>query len=299
MRAPLVTLTGAFVLSFSLTAAHGAAVSVVVQPEELPSPFTQGLRDEAGGGSGITPYAQPASSDALMLLHDQFSAMRQELEMLRAMVEEQANEIRRLQRDSRDRYTDLDARISALYQDLDSGALQPGVAGTVMSPPDTALQQAVPEITQPAPPAAVAVTPPVQIPGSGDPLPDPGSMTEQQLYQHALDVLLQDSAYQRSIDEFEQYLMVYPDGRFVTNAHYWTGQALVNLSEFERARDSFSVIVNDYPDGRKIDDAMYSLGTVYHRLGNEARARELLQEVMARFPNTSAANLADIYLRSL
>jgi len=44
---------------------------------------------------------------------------------------------------------------------------------------------------------------------------------------------------------------------------------------------------------------MYSLGTVYHRLGDNARARQLLQDVRARFPNTSAANLADIYMRSL
>jgi TolA-binding protein len=44
---------------------------------------------------------------------------------------------------------------------------------------------------------------------------------------------------------------------------------------------------------------MYSLGTVYDKLGNAERARQLLRQVQSRFPNTSAANLADIYLRSM
>jgi len=295
MKVPLTVLAGALALSFNLIAAHGAAVSVVLQP--IDSPATVG----PGASDSITVYAQPTSNEALMLLHDQFRAMRQELDMLRAMVEEQANDIRSLQRDSRDRYTDLDSRISALYGDIESGDLQQSTAtGTMIPPVETPLQPVMPETGEQGMPGATATTSPSQVRESGtDPLPDPGSMTEQQLYQSALDVLLQDAAYQRSIDEFRQYLAVYPDGRFVTNAHYWTGQALVNLSEFERARESFSVVVNDYPDGGKIDDAMYSLGTVYHRLGDEARARELLQQVMARFPNTSAANLADIYLRSL
>ena len=85
----------------------------------------------------------------------------------------------------------------------------------------------------------------------------------------------------------------------MTNAYYWQGQAYVNLSQFEQARSAFEAIVNNYPDGRKIEDAMYSLGTVYHRLGDSSRARQMLQDVRTRFPNTSAANLADIYLRTL
>ena len=135
--------------------------------------------------------------------------------------------------------------------------------------------------------------------GTAPPSAATGMLTEQQLYELALDSLLQEEAYQRSVQEFDQYLAQYPDGRFVTNAYYWQGQAYVNLSMFEEARAAFETILQQYPDGRKIEDAMYSLGTVYHRLGDNARARQLLQDVRARFPNTSAANLADIYMRSL
>jgi tol-pal system protein YbgF len=126
-----------------------------------------------------------------------------------------------------------------------------------------------------------------------------GILTEQQLYELALDSLLQEQQYQASIEQFGQYLAEYPDGRFVTNAYYWQGQAYVNLSMFNEARTAFETILTEYPDGRKIEDAMYSLGAVYHRLGDNTNATMMLQDVVTRFPNTSAANLADIYLRSM
>ncbi|MGM0632274.1 MAG: tol-pal system protein YbgF [Pseudomonadota bacterium] len=260
------------------------------------------------GGHTLPAVAQPSgSNDAVMLLYNQFSDMQEELADLRSMVEEQANEIRRLQRNTRDRYTDLDSRISQLYQDREAGSAQQPPATVSDSPLPSAL------------PGQDAAGPNGNASGNGtsgsgqsvagsgtmdndtdnELLPDPAGMTEQQLYQFALDTLLQNEDYQLSTDAFDLYLQEYPDGRYVTNAWYWKGQALINLSMLEEARDAFEVIVNDYPDGRKIEDAMYSLGTVYGQLGDEARARQLLQQVMSRFPNTSAANLADIYLRSL
>jgi len=258
---------------------------------------------QSSSGALTSSAVGQASNDALVMLLDQFTAMRSELETVRGMVEEQAYEISRLQRDSMDRYTDLDARISALYEDADAS---PASGNTPARGNDRPSQ--APEITTPAAsaspqvsaPAVQPVVPPVTAAQSTTTsLVQPGLMTEQQLYQRALDSLLQTELFQKSINEFDQYLAIYPEGRFVTNAYYWKGQAYVNLSMFNEARDSFEVIVSKYPDGRKVDDAMYSLGSVYDRLGNPSRARELLEEVKARYPNTSAANLADIYLRSM
>lgn len=247
------------------------------------------------GGHSLPAISQPpGDNDAVVLLYNQLSDLQEEMASLRAMVEEQAFQIQRLQRDTRDRYTDLDSRISSLYQEMASGNTAAGASAAAArtntgSAPINAAQT-------PSPGTAQAGG---QQPDNSDQLPDPAGMTEQQLYQFALDTLLQNEQYQLATDAFDLYLQEYPDGRFVTNAWYWKGQALINLARLEEARQAFEVIVNDYPDGRKIEDAMYSLGTVYGQLGNVERARELLQQVMARFPNTSAANLADIYLRSL
>jgi len=255
-------------------------------------------------GVNTTAFAQAGSSnnEALMLLLNQVQDIRTEMQTLRGMVEEQGYEIRRLQQDSLDRYTDLDARISSLYQDVEE-APGLGAAGGGSNTAASSTATTTPAITGAN--AANAALAPSASPGNSMPAVAStsqatlGMLTEQQLYELALDSLLQQEAYLRSVQEFDQYLAQYPDGRFVTNAYYWQGQAYVNLSMFDEARIAFSTILEQYPDGRKIEDAMYSLGTVYHRLGDNARARQLLQDVRARFPNTSAANLADIYMRSL
>lgn len=264
----------------------------------------------------IAAQAGAANNDALLLLLDQFTALRGEMETLRGMVEEQANQINRLQQDSLDRYTDLDSRLSSIYQEMDSAPASASsvVPGLNSAPVNTASQTAstatsvaatnsavvagetaaAATITAQAP---VAVTPTAAT--SGIAPTQAGILTEQQLYELALDSLLQEQQYQVSIEQFGQYLAEYPDGRFVTNAYYWQGQAYVNLSMFNEAKIAFETILTEYPDGRKIEDAMYSLGAVYHRLGDNTNARLMLQDVITRFPNTSAANLADIYLRSI
>lgn len=268
--------------------------------------------------------AQP-NNDALNLLLEQVRSLREEVQTLRGMVEEQGYELRRLQEDSLDRYTDLDGRISTLYQDMDAGnagnaALPPSAGSMPVDPALPGSSQNFSTVTNaggavndtigsttagsaagnmPATNNSSLASNSVATANNIPVAPAPGIMTEQQLYERALDSLLQEEAYQRSIAEFDQYLAQYPDGRFVTNAYYWQGQAYVNLSQFDQARGVFETIVNEYPDGRKIEDAMYSLGTVYHRLGDSVRARQMLQDVRTRFPNTSAANLADIYLRTL
>jgi len=267
------------------------------------------------GQAGIVPVVFAAqvgasNNDALLLLLDQFTALRGEMETLRGMVEEQANEIRRLQQDSLDRYTDLDSRLSSIYQEMDAPA-----SAVVAPAPVTAPASTTPVVNTNAATTTSAVTPAAaaavvqsrqsaqlatSAPGLAVGVPiQSGIMTEQQLYELALDSLLQEQQYQISIQQFAQYLIQYPDGRFVTNAYYWQGQAYVNLSMFNEAKTAFETILTEYPDGRKIEDAMYSLGAVYHRLGDNTNARQMLQNVITRFPNTSAANLADIYLRSI
>ncbi|MDX1489693.1 MAG: tol-pal system protein YbgF [Pseudohongiellaceae bacterium] len=290
------------------TQALGAAGIVEAQP------YTPG---QAPNGA----QAGAGSNDALVMLLDQFREMRAELETLRGLVEEQRYDLRNLQRDSLDRYTDLDSRISALSESVSAAAVStavsaPPIPTTPMSstPSASASTSATADMTggtnattgtmmaPSAPstnmaPATAAAS--VSAPSNSIAPVEPTMLSEQQLYQLALDSLLQQQQYQTAITQFDQYLSLYPSGRFVTNAYYWKGQSYLNLAMLNEARDSFEVIVSQYPDGRKVDDAMYSLGTVYDKLGNTERAREYLRQVQSRFPNTSAANLADIYMRSM
>ncbi len=308
--ASLVIAVPASLLSTSVMSAAGIVEAQPYLPGQTPS--------------GVQPGS--SSNDALVMLLDQFREMRAELETLRGLVEEQTYELNNLKRESLDRYADLDSRLTAISNaapqagaDVSSppsvSAPVAAVAQPISAAPVNAAAPVVAPVPAPVPaqiavesaavspvtsaPVTSAATASVSEPAAEVPGVQPTVLTEQQQYQLALDSLLQDEQYQRAVSEFDQYLAQYPNGRFVTNAYYWKGQAYVNLAMMEEARIAFETIVTQYPDGRKVDDAMYSLGTVYDKLGNVERAQQLLRQVQSRFPNTSAANLADIYLRSM
>jgi tol-pal system protein YbgF len=127
---------------------------------------------------------------------------------------------------------------------------------------------------------------------------EPAVLGEQQLYQMAYDSVI-NSNFERSIAEFDQYLNIYPAGRFVTNAHYWKGQAYLYLNRYNEAKEAYEVILNQYDDSPKLPDAMYGLSLAYQGLGNIPQARQLLNEIKRRFRNTGAASLADTRLLQL
>ncbi len=289
-------------------------------------------------GPGQDPSTQNGlqNSDALALLLDQNNALRAELQALRAIVEEQGFDLRQLQRDSLSRYTNMDERLQALENSQNGGngqsapapggpastssiataptsspAARPPIelpsrapgqpAETEAAPGSPAISSApiatAPRNTESAS-AATATTPtaaPIRNRGSSL---QPAMLSEQQLYQMAYESAI-NANFERSIAEFEQYLGVYPDGRFVDNAHYWKGQSYLYLNRYDEARESYEIILDEYGDSAKLPDAMYGLGQAYQGLGDTRRARELFNSIKRRFPNTGVANLADTRLLSL
>ena len=219
-----------------------------------------------------------SSNDAMSLLLDQNRQLQAEIQALRGQLDEQGFEIKKLQRDSLNRYTDVDQRLS----DLESTA------------PSSRQPTAVPTL----PNSAAVQTQAPATDSKSRPTLQPATLSEQQLYQMAYDSVI-NSHFERSIAEFDQYLSLYPDGRFVTNAHYWKGQAYLYLERFEEARSAYEIILEQYADSNKVPDAMYGLGLAYQGMGNLQRARQMLNDIKRRFPNTGVANLADTRLLSL
>ena len=257
---------------------------------------TLSRQDQAAGSN--------ANSDALSLLLEQNQQLRSELQALRAIIEEQGFEVRKLQRDSLTRYTSTDDRLSALEQGASPITLS---GGAVSSATDTAESIASAADSSMINSRLVDSNENVRADGSnslkspavsGRRTLQPAVLSEQQLYQMAYDSVI-NSNFERSIAEFDQYMSVYPTGRFVTNAHYWKGQAYLYLDRYAEAKDSYEIILNRYEDSAKLADAMYGLGLSYQGLGNITQAKQLLNEIKRRFPNTGVANLADTKLLQL
>lgn len=342
--------------------------SIVESPAFTPGQASR--QGAAGLGSG--------SNDAMSLLLEQIQQLQTEVQTLRGFIEEQGFELRKLQRDSLSRYTNMDERLSALESGATGSAAAqattiptpqntvPEAAGTLAA--DTSAitaagttsvasgttsvasgTPATPGSNIPATTASVNTTtslpradnlnaisagasveatgtsaattsitstaapaPSTQIAASGVSSASPATsprntgrgtlqpavLSEQQLYQMAYDSVI-NSDFERSIAEFDQYLSDFPQGRFITNAHYWKGQAHLYLNRYEDARAAYEIIINQFSDSPKLPDAMYGLGLAHQGLGNLDQARRVLNDIKRRFPNTGVANLADTRLLSL
>ena len=248
-----------------------------------------------------------SSSDALSLLLEQNQQLRAELQALRGIVEEQGFELRKLQRDTLNRYTSNDERLTA----LEGGASASSNLST-QAPLSPSISNSQRDVSSSVSNTDNAVTTRESVDdfvGERSSLNNlqtsnrrgslqPAVLSEQQLYQMAYDSVI-NSDFERSIAEFDQYMSVYPSGRFVTNAHYWKGQAYLYLERYSEAKESYEIILNRYEDSAKLADAMYGLGLAYQGLGNVTQARQLLNEIKRRFPNTGVANLADTKLLQL
>ena len=280
-------------ISILATAAVAQRVSSVVESQSF-IPGQQNLSSNS---------AASVNNDALSLLLEQNQQLRTEVQSLRALVEEQEFEIRKIQRDSLSRYTNVDERLGMLENEAVTTVTSPGTSVADRLPPltppsptrqDTSTASSANAVSENSRTAAATETNARFSRGTLQ----PAILSEQQLYQMAYDSAI-NSNFERAVAEFDQYLSIYPDGRFVSNAHYWKGQAYLYLDQFGEARDSYEIILAQYEESPKLPDAMYGLGLAYQGLGNIAQARQLLSEIKRRFPNTGVANLADTRLLSL
>jgi TolA-binding protein len=300
--AAIIVQSGVYALCLSPIAAGQGARSVVES-----QPFTPGQ------GVSNNQNSPSSNNDAMSLLLDQLRGLQAEVQALRGLAEEQSFEIRKLQRDSLSRYTNIDDRLTAVETAapapvaVSPGSTAPSSITQIQRDPSRGAAPSASNTARgsSAPLTSTAPIPSAPVASSSDNNPirrtlEPAVLSEQQLYQMAYDSVI-NSNFERSIAEFDQYLSIYASGRFITNAHYWKGQAFLYLARFDEARASYQIILDDYsePEAPKMPDAMYGLALAYEGLGNISRARQLLIDIKRRYPNQGVSNLADTRLLSL
>ena len=69
--------------------------------------------------------------------------------------------------------------------------------------------------------------------------------------------------------------------------------------DLQAAGKAFAQVSQNYPEHNKVPDSLYKLTDVERRLGNADKARGIMQQVVAQYPNSSAAQLAQQDLRKL
>ena len=155
----------------------------------------------------------------------------------------------------------------------------------------TAEESAAPEPVGEAEPAA-AVEEVVEEVVEVDPV------REQQDYQAAFS-LLKSGRYDDATKAFRNFLVTYPGGDFVDNAHYWLGETYYVTRQFEAALREFEGLVAHFPQSPKLTHAMLKVGYIHHELGRLEEAKQALLALTESHPDSTAAGLARKRLQRL
>jgi tol-pal system protein YbgF len=117
-------------------------------------------------------------------------------------------------------------------------------------------------------------------------------------YQVALE-LLREERYDMAAVAFKQFLVAFPGSELADNAQYWLAESNYASDKFDQALNEFETVINDYPQSRKVPDALLKMGYCNYSLKRWDAARSSLTRVQSEYPETTAARLAEQYLKRM
>ena len=145
----------------------------------------------------------------------------------------------------------------------------------------------------------IAVIPeePVNRPPQTAPVPMPPDPEED--YTRAIRVLRDERNFSKARGLLNGFISEYPTHELADDAQYWIGQSYYQEKNFERAILAFNKVQVDYANGDKAPEALLLEALSFLNIDDRASARELLGQVIAKYPDSSAASTARKRLDSL
>ena len=192
-----------------------------------------------------------AASDrgALLELSSQLEALRGDISRMRGQIEVLTNQVEVADKRQKDLYLDIDTRLRKLEQ--------------------TREQQAA---ASDKPAAAEAEASPA----------------ETKAYQAALDQFKLGN-YAAAVTAMQGFMVTYPNSSLAPNAQYWVGMAHSGQRDYKSAIAAQRKLLTTWPDNPKGPDAMLSIASAQETMGARGEAQKTLQELIARYPGSSAS----------
>ena len=231
----------------------------------------------ASVGSGQL-YAETLSQSAQSELVLMIQQLQAEVRQLRGEIETQQYRMQKLEREQLERYRDMDRRLSALI--LGSGSVPSSAAVAPESPE--------PASTAPELAATPEVSAQPDVPASAPRVDDT------QAYADAFG-LVRERRFEEAFQSFQAFVAAYPTSDKLANAHYWIGEVQLAQQKLEPARAAFKLVVDQFAGHSKRPDALYKLGVTQDRLGDLAGRKQSFDQLVAEYPQSSAAGLARNY----
>ncbi|WP_447771056.1 tol-pal system protein YbgF [Pseudomonas kilonensis] len=219
----------------------------------------------AGGGVSAPVSAQGELFNQLQQMQDQLSRQQGVIEVLQ-------NDISRMKQENLERYQDLDRRIGSGVAPAATPENSP--AGGDLNAPGAAAGAGA---AAPAAPAAGG---------------EPADPAKEKLYYDAAFDLIKAKDFDKASQAFAAFLRKYPNSQYSGNAQYWLGEVNLAKGDLQGAGQAFAKVSQLYPKHAKVPDSLYKLADVERRLGHTDKVKGILQQVVAQYPGTSAAQLA-------
>ncbi|WP_431034932.1 tol-pal system protein YbgF [Pseudomonas yamanorum] len=220
----------------------------------------------AGGAATAAPSAQGELFNQLQRMQDQLSQQQGTIEVLQ-------NQVNQLKQEGLERYQDLDRRI--------------GAGATPAATPDNSSAGGAPSAA--AGGAAAGAAAASQAPAASS---EPGDPAKEKLYYDAAFDLIKAKDFDKASQAFTAFLRKYPNSQYAGNAQYWLGEVNLAKGDLQGAGQAFAKVSQLYPKHAKVPDSLYKLADVERRLGHTDKVKGILQQVVAQYPGTSAAQLA-------
>lgn len=216
--------------------------------------------DEVEDFGIVTDSIEPANP-----LADDRTLLVQELQTLRAKVEEQERQISELKQKSKVLYEDLDRRLQKLAEKLVEIEKAPVVdsSGSEASTTDS------------------IATSDVSSSSDGE--------TDQTRYQKAKALLDEGGRDTEAAIAFLRLLKAHPETPLKPNVYYWLAQIYKRGGENDKAEGYYNRVLEEYPKSIKAASSLYSLASMKASQGQNAKANQLLNKLVAEYPNSAEA----------
>ncbi len=121
---------------------------------------------------------------------------------------------------------------------------------------------------------------------------------EQKTYDAAL-AMFKAGDYKNAGTTFSNFLRLYPQSGYAAAAHYWLGNTYYAQRDYRSAIASHQTVVNSFSDNPKAPEALLTIASSYVELKDKANAKKTLEQVVARYPESPAAQTAQERMATL
>ncbi len=114
---------------------------------------------------------------------------------------------------------------------------------------------------------------------------------EQSSYDAAL-ALFKTADYKAAAGALDAFVKRYPRSGYAANAQYWLGNAYYAIRDCKSAIAAQQVVVKTYAESPKAPDALLNIASCYTELKDKVNTRKTLDTLLAKYPDSSAAQTA-------